>query len=118
MKIIFFFGTVQGLNLGHFLDDSSIPPVHITDTATASLSFNPQYLLYQQQDRLLVAWLLASMSRTELYSADDIESLLLSQEERFHKHRSKRFKMTEADTEDFGLECNIAFAFDNINFSD
>ncbi|KAK7366706.1 hypothetical protein VNO80_08703 [Phaseolus coccineus] len=30
----------------------------------------------------------------------------------------KGFKMTETDTDDVGLECNFAFAFDNINFSD
>jgi len=50
---------VEGLDLLHFLTSSSTPPKHLTP---GSGFVNPAYLMHKQQDHLLVARLLASMS--------------------------------------------------------
>jgi len=54
---------VSGLQPFHFLDRSAPPPPRFltTDDATAK-KVNPAFLVYQQQDHLLVPWLLGSMT--------------------------------------------------------
>ena len=53
--------TVDGLSLSSFLDGSNVPP-HCLSAADGTLSHNLAFISYKQQDNLLVAWLLASMT--------------------------------------------------------
>jgi len=54
---------VEGLNLLKFLESSSTPPPFLS---SGKENPNPLFLLRKQQDNLLVAWLLASMSNSLL----------------------------------------------------
>ena len=58
--------TIRGLNLEHFLDGSGVPDRYLPSTAGQPLKPNDAYLHYTQQDHLIVAWLLASMTSTVL----------------------------------------------------
>jgi len=57
--------TNSWLKLLHFLDDSP-PPVKFL-TLEDVVSVNPVFILYEQQDQLLVTWLLASMTTPNPY---------------------------------------------------
>jgi len=58
--------TIDGLQLMRFLNGSPYPPKYVDPEVETSATVNPVYLHYHQQDRLIVAWLLASMSNTML----------------------------------------------------
>ena len=58
--------TIDGLQLMRFLDGSPSPPKYVDPEAETSATVNSVYLHHHQQDRLIVAWLLASMSNTML----------------------------------------------------
>ena len=52
--------TLRGLQLMHFLDGTVVPSEFLNQNNRNVA--NPAFCTYQQQDQLLVAWLLASMS--------------------------------------------------------
>ena len=54
--------TIYGLHFFHFLDGTPAPPKFLTQSAAESSIINPAYVHHQQQDNLIVAWLLGSMS--------------------------------------------------------
>jgi len=54
--------TIYGLHFFHFLDATPAPPKFLTQSAAESSIINPAYVHHQQQDNLIVAWLLGSMS--------------------------------------------------------
>jgi len=64
----FWYGNIKFLppsrvsNFPDFFDGSSLPPKYLTPDAEARAHVNPSYIHHQQQDSLIVAWLLASMS--------------------------------------------------------
>lgn len=53
---------IRGHNLLHFLEESSRPPRHLSRNGEVSGDVNTEYLEWEQQDQLLVSWLLSSMS--------------------------------------------------------
>lgn len=53
---------IRGHNLLHFLEESSRPPRHLSRNGEVSGDVNIEYLEWEQQDQLLVSWLLSSMS--------------------------------------------------------
>ena len=54
--------TLDGLLLSKYLDGSQLPPYFLPLTEGKSSKINPDFLFYRQQDNLIVAWMLASMS--------------------------------------------------------
>jgi len=58
--------TIHELQFYHFLDGTPPPPKFLTPTAEASSIINPAYTHHLQQDHLIMAWLLGSMSSSKL----------------------------------------------------
>ena len=54
--------TLDGLLLSKYLDGSQLPPRFLPLTEGNSSKINPEFLFYRQQDSLIVARMLASMS--------------------------------------------------------
>jgi len=54
--------TINGLRFLKYLEGKEAPPKYLNEESRASDIINPQYVHYHQQDRLIVAWLLSSMS--------------------------------------------------------
>lgn len=55
---------VNGYELSGYLDGSLTAPSRFVSTATGTLVLNPEFSLFQQQDKLLAAWLLSTISRS------------------------------------------------------
>lgn len=53
---------IHGHNLLHFLEESSNPPRFLSNDDENSTNINTDYLEWEQQDQLLVSWLMSSMS--------------------------------------------------------
>jgi len=53
---------VSGLQLFHFLDGFALPLCFLTTKDVTANNVNPAFLVHQQQDHLLVAWFLGSMT--------------------------------------------------------
>lgn len=53
---------LRGHNLLHFLEASSKPPKLLSTEDEGSANINADYLEWEQQDQLLVSWLLSSMT--------------------------------------------------------
>jgi len=54
--------TIDGLRFRKYLEGKEAPPKYLNEESRASDIINPQYVHYHQQDRLIFAWLLSSMS--------------------------------------------------------
>ncbi|XP_020218432.1 uncharacterized protein LOC109801728 [Cajanus cajan] len=54
--------TIRGFNLGKYLLENSVPEKFKTKEDEAENKIREEYLQYDQQDQLVVAWLLASMT--------------------------------------------------------
>jgi len=67
------FATLCGLNLMHLLDGNSVSSQFL-QTANREPTTNPAYLHHHKQDKLLVAWLFASMSSSILTKMVGLES--------------------------------------------
>jgi len=64
--------TLRGLQLMHFSDGTKVPSKF--PTQDNQFVPNPEFCTYQQQDQLLVAWLLASMSSSLLTKMVGLDS--------------------------------------------
>jgi len=81
--------TIYGLQFFHFLDGIPLPPKFLTQIAKESSIINPAYVHHQQQDNLIVAWLLGSMSPPMLTKMVGLcTSTAIWQKLAFHLHRS------------------------------
>jgi len=54
--------TVKAMKLTKFLDNQDYPPKYLSTEDAFGNILNPDFAQYEQQDQLLVAWLLASMT--------------------------------------------------------
>jgi len=66
--------TIRELKLYHFLDNSSTPPQFLNVEDTTAQRMNPAFTNHEQQDQLLVTWLLASMSNSILTKMVGLDS--------------------------------------------
>jgi len=66
--------TLDGLLLSKYLDGSQQPPRLLPLTEGKPSEINPDFLFYRQQDNLIVAWMLASMSNPFLTKMVGLQS--------------------------------------------
>ena len=66
--------TIDGLMLLTFLNDSQVLYNFLPTTDGSSPQTNPNFLLYQQRDNLIVAWMLASMTNPFLTKMVGLQS--------------------------------------------
>ncbi|WVZ09388.1 hypothetical protein V8G54_013918 [Vigna mungo] len=153
---------IKGLQLFKFLDGQETPPKYLNHDETLHNIINPTYLQYEQQDQLLIIWLLKSMdtfiqlctpknertdatylldikkivdtlaaiestlttedhieailyglsedyesiftsilTRTDPYTIEEIEALLLPQEERLEKYKIRNNRSTNRNNSSF-----------------
>jgi len=64
---------LRGLDFMHFLKGDFVPPRYLSNPEETQIT-NSAYLHYQQQDQLVVAWLLASVSATILIKMVSLDS--------------------------------------------
>uniref|UniRef100_A0A803QAS1 Retrotransposon Copia-like N-terminal domain-containing protein n=1 Tax=Cannabis sativa TaxID=3483 RepID=A0A803QAS1_CANSA len=60
------FAAIRGNRLQGFIQDRAPPPQFLNDVDQASNTFNPDFLDWEVQDKLLVSWLLSSMTESIL----------------------------------------------------
>ncbi|PON78368.1 hypothetical protein PanWU01x14_020060, partial [Parasponia andersonii] len=88
---------IKGNKLQDFINSSQSPPMKLLPSSNGVPGqTNPDFLNWEQQDQLLVSWLLLFMSKLlqlmstnpcfDPYSVEDTESLLLAQEVWMNKH--------------------------------
>ena len=80
--------SIRGLKLSHFLDGTNVPSTTASSAADSS-SPSDDSLRYQQQDQLIIAWLLASMSTpilTNVVGLDTTADIWRCLETQFSSH--------------------------------